>query len=291
MKPGEVAMALLERLEVEQARLTTSEREIARYLISHYPQAILGSATSIARATRISAATVVRFFAKLGYGSFAEAQEEIRREVARKLNSPMDRMAIVDSNATSTEAFLARFHTLEVDNIKSTFQQIDTSNFEALIAGILTTKGKIYIIGEKNSQPIAYLIWAHLNICLDNVVLVDTGQAMVADRLLWAATGDLLICVSVRRYSPNGLRAAQYFRSIGADVAVLTDNALSPLMPHATFRLLVQTASVSVFDSYTAMTSVAGAIAGAVARLRRSELYATLKRGEDLWSRFGTFLG
>jgi DNA-binding MurR/RpiR family transcriptional regulator len=233
----------------------------------------------------------VRFFAKLGYESFAEAQEEIRREVALKLNSPMDRMAIVDTNATSTEAFLARFHALEVDNIKATFQQIDTSNFEALIDCILATKGKIYILGEKNSHPVAFLMWAHLNICLDNVVLVDTGEAMVADRLLWAKAGDLLICVSVRRYSPNGLRAAQYFRSIGADVAVLTDNALSPLMPHATFRLLVQTASVSVFDSYTAMVSVAGAIAGVVARLRRNELYATLKRGEDLWSRFGTFLG
>jgi DNA-binding MurR/RpiR family transcriptional regulator len=282
-------MALLRRLEVEQAHLTASERQIAQYLIAHYPQAILGSASSIGRATKISAATVVRFFAKLGYASFGEAQDEIRREVALKLNSPMDRMAIVDTNTTSTEAFLARFHALEVDNIRATFQQIDIGNFEALIDCILATKGKIYIIGEKNSHPIAYLIWAHLNICLDNVVLVDTGQAMVADRLLWAGADDLLICVSVRRYSPNGLRAAQYFRSIGADVAVLTDNALSPLMPHATFRLLVQTASVSVFDSYTAMMSVAGAIVGVVARLRRSGLYATLKRGEDLWSRFGTF--
>ena len=203
-------MALLERLEVEQAHLTASERQIAQYLISHYPQAILGSASSIGRATKISAATVVRFFAKLGYESFAEAQEEIRREVALKLNSPIDRIAIVDTNATSTEAFLARFHALEVDNIKATFQQIDTSNFEALIACILATKGKIYILGEKNSHPVAFLMWAHLNICLDNVVLVDTGEAMVADRLLWAGAGDLSICVSVRRYSPNGLLAAQY---------------------------------------------------------------------------------
>ena len=169
-------MALLERLEVEQAHLTASERQIAQYLISHYPQAILGSASSIGRATKISAATVVRFFAKLGYESFAEAQEEIRREVALKLNSPMDRMAIVDTNATSTEAFLARFHALEVDNIKATFQQIDTGNFEALIDCILATKGKIYILGEKNSHPVAFLMWAHLNICLDNVVPSTPGR-------------------------------------------------------------------------------------------------------------------
>lgn len=284
-------MDLLQRLEVEQAKLTASESQIARYLIAHYPQAILGSASSIARATKISAATVVRFFAKLGYHSFAEAQEEIRRDVALKLHSPIDRIGIVDANATSTEAFLDRFVALEVDNLRSTFQQIDNANFDALIGRILATAGKVYIIGEKNSQPIAFFLWAHLNICLDNVVLVDTGQAMVADRLLWAAKGDLLICVSIRRYSPNSVRAAEYFRSIGADVAVLTDNALSPLMPHATLRLLVQTASVSVFDSFTAMMSMTGAIAGVVERLRRAEVYATLKRGEDLWSRFATFLG
>lgn len=284
-------MGLLERLEVEQAQLTARERQIAEYLIAHYPKAILGSASAIARATKISAATVVRFFAKLGYASFAEAQEEIRREVALKLNSPMDRIGIVDTDATSTEAFLARYHAIEMDNIKSTFGQIDIRNFEALIDSILSSKGKIYVIGEKNSFSVAYFIWAHLNICLENVVLVDTGEAMAADRLLWARAEDLLICVSIRRYSPNGVRAAEYFRSIGADVAVLTDNALSPLMPHATFRLLVQTASLSVFDSFTAMLSLAGAIAGVVARLRRDEVFATLKRGEDLWSRFGTFLG
>jgi len=97
--------------------------------------------------------------------------------------------------------------------------------------------------------------------------------------------------MSIRRYSPNSLLAGQYFRSIGAGVAALTDNALSPLMPCASFRLLVQTASVSVFDSFTAMMSVAGAIVSVAARLRRREVYATLKRGEDLWARFGTFLG
>ncbi|HEY8337091.1 MAG TPA: MurR/RpiR family transcriptional regulator [Tardiphaga sp.] len=283
-------MDLLKRLEIEQANLTASESQIARYLIAHYPQAILGSASSIARATKISAATVVRFFAKLGYQSFAEAQEEIRREVALKMNSPIDRMGIADSSATSTASFLERFVALEVDNLRATFQQIDTANFDAVIDSILATRGKIYIIGEKNSHPIAFFLWAHLNVCLDNVVLVDTGQAMVADRLLWAKNGDLLVCVSIRRYSPNGVKAAQYFRAIGADVVVLTDNALSPLMPHATFRLLIQTASVSVFDSFTAMMSVAGAIAGVVERLRRNEVYATLKRGEDLWARFATFL-
>src|SRR5258708_30775793 len=103
-------MALLERLEVEQAHLTVSERQIAQYLISHYPQAILGSASSIGRATKISAATVVRFFAKLGYESFAEAQDEIRREEALNLNSPLDRITIIDTTATSTDAFLARSH-------------------------------------------------------------------------------------------------------------------------------------------------------------------------------------
>jgi DNA-binding MurR/RpiR family transcriptional regulator len=38
-------------------------------------------------------------------------------------------------------------------------------------------RGRIYVIGEKNSYPIACYIQAHLNFCLPDVVLLDTGAA------------------------------------------------------------------------------------------------------------------
>lgn len=284
-------MRFLERLEAEHQKLTASDRVIAQYLIDHHPQAILESASSIARKAKLSAATVVRFFAKLGYNGFAEAQEEVRREVALKLDSPLERIAIMAGERGSTEDFLFRYYSAEIENVRSTFEQVDRTVFNAIAELLLTAKGRVYIVGEKHSYSVAFLLYAHLNVCLDNVVLVDSGEAMIADRLLWVQPDDVLFCVSIRRYSPNGVKSAEYFRSIGAKVIVLTDNQLSPLTPLATHRLVMRTASPSVFDSFTAAMSLAGAITGVVARERRQRVSETLKGAEALWKHFGTFIG
>ncbi|GGF50151.1 RpiR family transcriptional regulator [Azorhizobium oxalatiphilum] len=281
---------LIERLEARQADLTARERDIARYLAENYPQAVLQSASAIGRTTGISAATVVRFFAKLGYASFSQAQEDARREVALKLSSPIDRMGVVDSPSSSNRDFLIRYQEVEIDNLKSTFAQLDPAQMEGLVEAILGAKGRVFIVGEKDSYAVAYFIYTHLNLCLPNVTLLETGQSMVADRLLWAGADDLLICVSIRRYCPSGIRVAEHFRDQGAKVVALSDSPLSPLLPLATHRLLVQTVSLSVFDSFTALMSVAGAMVGLVARMRREPMHATLQRGQELWNRFNTFL-
>jgi DNA-binding MurR/RpiR family transcriptional regulator len=186
---------------------------------------------------------------------------------------------------------MARTLETEIENIRATFAAISEGEIESIVARLCARRGKIYVIGEKNSYPVAYYIQTHLNLCLPDVVLLDTGEARVADRLLWLAPDDLLIGISIRRYSPNTTKAAAHVRALGGDVIALTDSPLSPLCPHATHRLLIQTGSQSVFDSFTAAMSLAGLIVGAVARRRREAMLDILRRGEQLYATFGTFLG
>ncbi|HEY8369919.1 MAG TPA: RpiR family transcriptional regulator, partial [Thermodesulfobacteriota bacterium] len=78
-------MNVLERIERRRAALTESERELAAFVVEHYPHVAFESATSIGQRVGVSAATVVRFFAKLGYEGFADVQRELRAEVAARL--------------------------------------------------------------------------------------------------------------------------------------------------------------------------------------------------------------
>ncbi|MFE1599217.1 MurR/RpiR family transcriptional regulator [Methylobacterium sp. ID0610] len=282
---------LLARLEAAQAALTVRETEIARYLVAHYPQACLDSASAIARATGVSPATVVRLFAKLGYESFQAVQQEVRRDVSRKLHSPAERARLPDDAEASLAEIMARTCETEIANIRGTFAAIPEGEIEAIVERLCAGRGKIYVIGEKNSFPIAYYIQTHLNFSLPDVVLLDTGEARIADRLLWLSPDDLLIGISIRRYSPNTTRAAAHLRGLGGEVVALTDSPLSPLCPHATHRLMIQTGSQSVFDSFTAAMSLAGLLVGAVARRRRAAMLEALRRGEQLYATFGTFLG
>ncbi|MGY2049738.1 MurR/RpiR family transcriptional regulator [Methylobacterium sp. JK268] len=281
---------LLERLEAGQGALTARETEIARYLIAHYPQSCLDSASAMARATGVSAATVVRLFAKLGYARFRDVQREVRDAVSRKLHSPAERAGLPDE-AGSLAEIAARTLDTEIANICATYAGLAPGDIEAVVDRLCAGRGKIYVIGEKNSYPVAYYIQTHLNFCLPDVVLLDTGEARIADRLLWLTPDDLLVGISIRRYSPNTTRAAAHLRDLGGDVIALTDSPLSPLCPHATHRLLIETRSQSVFDSFTAAISLAGLIVGAVARRRREAMLDTLRRGERLYATFGTFLG
>ena len=78
----ESSALLTERLARQDADLTASERALAEALGRDYPHALLESATALAARTGTSASTVVRLFAKRGYGSYAEAQREADEQAA-----------------------------------------------------------------------------------------------------------------------------------------------------------------------------------------------------------------
>jgi len=123
------------------------------------------------------------------------------------------------------------------------------------------------------------------------VNLLGTGGGLLADELLWAGPPDTLIVVSIRRYSRQVTQAARHFRQMGASVISITDSPLAPIAGLSDHRLLIQTASASPFDSYTAAFTLCNAVVAAVALRRKKEIEALLERGEKLWDHFDVFLG
>ena len=67
--------------------LTPSETKIAQYLDKAYPLLALETVTSISQRARVGRATVVRFISRLGYSSFAEFQQSLRKELLLKLEA------------------------------------------------------------------------------------------------------------------------------------------------------------------------------------------------------------
>jgi len=130
-----------------------------------------------------------------------------------------------------------------------------------------------------------------LNMCMPDVHLLGTGGGLLADELLWVSPRDTLVAVSIRRYAKHVIQAAQHFRQLGAPVISITDSPLAPIAGLSDHRLLIQTASASPFDSYTAGFTLCNAIVAAVALRRKKETEALLKRGDKVWNHFDVFLG
>ncbi|NYT82855.1 MurR/RpiR family transcriptional regulator [Alcaligenaceae bacterium] len=282
-------MKLFDRIANYPRKLTKHETKLADYILSGYPQHLLESATAIANKVGVSASTVVRFFAKLDYASLGEVQDEARLDLASKLTSPSQRAKLASKNKHSLSNVLERSLELDRENLSATIETIDLKAFEALIRKLTQPETRrIYLVAAKNSSAVVHYLYTHLNMCLPNVHALPTGTAL-ADQLLWSTSEDVLLAITIRRYSRTVVQTAQHFRNLGATVACITDSPLAPVANLSDHRLLIHTSSTSPFDSYTAAFSLCNAIVAAVAIERQKEVKQSLKLGDELWTEFGVF--
>ena len=75
-------MLLLERLRLDEEKLSDGQREVARWLVSHRSEVPTVTVKRIAEQTYTSPATVVRLAKSLGYASFEPMRMELVKEIA-----------------------------------------------------------------------------------------------------------------------------------------------------------------------------------------------------------------
>lgn len=282
-------MTLLDKMASSALKLTRGESALVDYLVSNYPQGVLESATAIAARTGISTSTVVRFFSKLGYPSFPEVQREIREEVSARLSSPASRANAVMSSGLPLKAALEGAFAHDRNNLTATYEQLDVRAFEATVKMLTRRGARVSVLASKNSAAVGLYLASHLNMCIPNVRLLADGPMILADELIWSGPDDVLLAVSVRRYSRSVFTAAQHVKARGGKVAVLTDSPLAPTAALADEYLMFHTANASPFDSYTAAVFLGNALVSAVAAHRGKDVRQALARGELLWSEFAVF--
>lgn len=284
-------MNILERIDAYSNDFTQSEGRIAHYIKKNYPNSLLGSATRLAKKLGISTSTVVRFFAKLNYSSFMEVQDEVRAEVSYGPASPAQRAAARKYSDDSMANVFDRMLDRDIKNIDYLRANIDKNIFnEAVELLIANPKKHIYVAGAKNSGSIAHFFATHLTMCLPNVHLLPADAGLLADKMLWVTPDDVLVALTIRRYSENVVRTAQYFDRISAPVISITDSQNSPILPYSTLGFRVFTQSESPFDSYTSVLSLCHALVAAVVLKNEDNIKYTLNKGDELWDYFGAFL-
>jgi len=277
-------MNLLARVDDYDRKLTTSEARILAYAKDSYPQGVLGPARTIAEKVGVSTATVVRFFGKLGYESYAQLQTEARAEVSAKLSSPLARANLSGAEAPSSAAIFNGTYATDANNLAKAYKINRLSDFQRIIDTFLQLgNGKLYLMGAKNSSAVVQYLYANLNLCIPNVVHLTGDDGALADDVARSTADDVLFVVSIRRYAHNTIRVSQYFKEMGARVICITDRKDSPVARTADTCLFVDLASLSPFDSFTAAFSLCNAIVGAVVARRRKEVEVSLKRGEKAW--------
>jgi DNA-binding MurR/RpiR family transcriptional regulator len=266
-------------------KLSPAHRRVADYLLADGRRAAIVPAADIASTLGMSEATVSRFAQALGFGGYPVLRDLLRERFLTTATS-IDRL-----NASAAAPTVARGSVLErvlaedADAVLGTLAQIPRATFDAAVDAIVSAR-RTYVVGSRGSAGLALVLGMGLRIFLPETRVIAVNVGDEAEELLSLRRGDLVIVISVLRYSGQTLEILRFAREAKARTVAITDSPISPVARLADLVLLVRQTSPRTMASYSAIASVASALTEAVAAKRGGKAGKSLRDAEVLWDRF-----
>ena len=112
------------------------------------------------------------------------------------------------------------------------------------------------MIGLRKCFTVAYLLAYLLRLVRPDVRQLGITSGLIVEELRDVRQGDLLVGVSIHRYSSETVTVVEYAATKGVDVVVLTDNPASPLARHSDLCFYVECGGVGILRSLSAFVSL-----------------------------------
>ena len=177
----------------------------------------------------------------------------------------------------------------DMETIRKTNDALDRGEMERSVDAILQAR-HIYIIGVRSSAAIANFLNFYLRNLFDNVMLVSsTATSEMFEQMLRVNTGDVVIGISLPRYSSRTIKTMQFAHDSGATTIAITDSTDAPAGKLADHVLVAKSDMVSVVDSLVAPMSVVNALIVAISRRQQRQAADTYKTLERLWDEYDVY--
>ena len=191
-----------DRIRRERPNMSKSFAKLGDFLLDSYVEAAFMTASELAHALNLDAATVVRFSQHLGYSGFPKLQREIRQRVKDDLlirpkqsEDPNSVTGIVSS--AMNEVLLA---------MEQTRISLDMEAMAELVEKLGQAR-RIVVLAEGPAQPTAYSLVLFLEQGGFPVYIARAGIADLARTVNIATPQDLLLAMEVAGQAPYIARA------------------------------------------------------------------------------------
>ena len=275
-KGGDTLVA--EAIREAMRDLTPSERRAAQTLLASYPLLGLETVARFAGQAGVSAPTILRFVARLGFPSYADFQRRLKGEVEARLLSPLEKAGAGGARKHHPRAAFAEAVTT---NVAETFRRLPAGDLEAVAELLADPRRPLHLLGGRFTDGLARYMTAHLRIVRPNVGALDGQQANWRDQLLDMGPRDVLFLIDIRRYQDDLVALAAEAAKRKVTVVLLTDQWLSPVARLARHVLPARVAVPSAWDSNVALLALIEALIADV----------TARRGPEARSRMAAIEG
>ena len=213
-------MTYEERIRQERSNMSKSFSKLADFLLDSYVEAAFMTASELAQALNLDAATVVRFSQHLGYSGFPKLQREIRQRVKKDLLIRPKEAEVEESvTGIASKAMQDVWLALEQTRIS-----LDTEALGKLVEQMGQAR-RIVILPEGPAQPSAYSLVLFLEEGGFPVYIARGGIADLARTVNIATPQDLLLSMEVAGQSPYIARALGQAQNKGIPTAAIVGSA------------------------------------------------------------------
>lgn len=279
-----MAADILSLIQEQYRTFSKGQKLIANYILDSYDKSAFMTANKLGKTVGVSESTVVRFAVELGFDGYPSMQKTLQALVRTKLTS-VQRIEVSNSRISSSDVAGSVLQA-DIDALRLTSETLDRAEMDACVDAILHAK-HIYIVGVRSSAAIAHYMNFYFRNILDNVHLVSSSATSeMLEQLIRIAPGDVLIGISLPRYSNRTVKMLQFARDCGAKTIAITDKREAPAGRVADHVLTANSDMVSIVDSLVAPMSVVNALVVMVSRKQEKQVSRTFKDLERLWEEY-----
>ena len=277
---------LLNVIEDKLRYLSKSQRILAEYIVDNYDRAAFMTAIKLGETVGVSESTVVRFAYSLGYSGYPELQEAMQEMIKNRLTSiQRAHLASTIQPADMLKTVLYR----DMNNLEETLDINETDTFIRVVDAVMNAQ-RIFVLGGRNSYPLAEYFGNYMRYIMDDVITVDTLRQDMIGSLITLNEGDTCFAIHFPRYSKRTMDAIRYAYEHGSRIILLTDSETAPAVPYADLVLYAECDMVSVADSLAAPASVLSAIIASVCNEKKDKMTERLQSLERIWSAEDVFV-
>ena len=258
---GFAASSLGQSLLRVLAEGSASNRAIADYLLRNQVRVTALGIEELADACAVSTATISRFARDLGFknyaamrGAVAETLQSLLQPV-EKLRSTIARRTAKASPALESLGYAEAALTATRGGLAGT--QVDR------VGTVLTKARTVYVLGFGLSSFLAGALAMHLQPFCRHVVEVAAsgGTEVAAGHLATIGAKDVLVVISLPRYTLDVVPLTRFARDAGATIVSITDSPASPLAELGHHVLYAHSAHPVLPSSSSAALAVIEALA------------------------------
>ena len=240
---------------------SASNRAIADYVLRNQVRVTALGIEELADACAVSTATISRFARDLGFknyaamrGAVAETLQSVLQPV-EKLRSTIARRTAKASPALESLGYAEAAITATSRALAGT--QIDR------IGAVLTKARTVYVLGFGLSSFLAGALAMHLQPFCRHVVeaAASGGTEVAASHLATITDKDVLVVISLPRYTLDAASLTRFARDAGATIVSITDSPASPLAELGHHVLYAHSAHPVLPSSSSAALAVIEALA------------------------------